>query len=407
MYVELARRKLAACSGKRFAALCRVVRSGELDCFRLSFRLASRAVRQLSRSVRVGGAIGFSTSTIERASGHHAANMLVIIDEASGVEDEAWQAIDSLGFSKMLVAGNPIRPDGKFAEICDQGDRDALERRPAATSCKHFNVSSLESPHATLDRSPWGMADRTWLEAVAREPGKNSPWYRSHVLAIRPKLSSETLIPQEWLNLALSDATAAAVKILRAGAPVGKVRLGCDVGEGVGRSQSVIVVRDDLGVLEVFASEFESKVQTSYEICGLAQKWHIGIEGIVFDGNGNTGRDILRALERRYPFGLEPFFGSRPGGRWFTNLRTACAAALARRLDPDPARGLTERRPFAFANGPHIPAMFKELGELRYRLKGQKLELEPKEDMMVRLGRSPDYCDALCMTFRDEALQGV
>src|SRR5208337_3115493 len=39
-------------------------------------------------TIRPGwGAIGFSTSTIERASGHHAAKMLVIVDEATGV----WQ----------------------------------------------------------------------------------------------------------------------------------------------------------------------------------------------------------------------------------------------------------------------------------------------------------------------------
>ncbi len=92
------------------------------------------------------------------------------------------------------------------------------------------------------------------------------------------------------------------------------------MGEGVGRSQSVIVVRDDLGVLEIFANQFESKAETAQAICGLAQKWQIGVEGIIFDGNGNTGRNILRALERRYSYGLEPFFGSRPGGRWYTNL---------------------------------------------------------------------------------------
>jgi hypothetical protein len=74
------------------------------------------------------------------------------------------------------------------------------------------------SPHAHLARSPVGLADKVWLEAVGREPGENSPWYRSHVLAQRPKLASETLIPQEWLNLALSDATAAAVQTLRADA---------------------------------------------------------------------------------------------------------------------------------------------------------------------------------------------
>jgi len=55
-----------------------------------------------------------------------------------------------------------------------------------------------------------------------------------------------------------------------------KVRLGCDVAEGVGRSQSVIVVRDDLGVLEIFANQFESKAETAQAICGLAQKWQIG-----------------------------------------------------------------------------------------------------------------------------------
>ena len=114
------------------------------------------------------GALGFSTSTIERASGHHARHMLVIVDEASGVPDESWQAIDSLGFSKMLVAGNPIRPDGKFAELCDQGDRDLLEQRSPHLACRHFNVPSTASPHAHLDRSPWGMADRTWLEAMGR-----------------------------------------------------------------------------------------------------------------------------------------------------------------------------------------------------------------------------------------------
>ncbi len=99
-----------------------------------------------------------------------------------------------------------------FALLSDQGDRDALEHRPPQVSCKHFVVPSTMSPHAHLARSPVGLADKVWLEAVGREPGENSPWYRSHVLAQRPKLATETLIPQEWPNLALSDATAAAVK---------------------------------------------------------------------------------------------------------------------------------------------------------------------------------------------------
>jgi hypothetical protein len=121
-----------------------------------------------------------------------------------------------------VAIGKPIRPDGHCALLSDQGDRDALENRLSQVSCKHFVVPSTMSPHAHLARSPVGLADQVWLEAVGREPGENSPWYRSHVLAQRPKLASATLIPQEWLNLALSDATAAAVQTLRAGAPLGQ-----------------------------------------------------------------------------------------------------------------------------------------------------------------------------------------
>ncbi len=357
--------------------------------------------------IRAGwGAIGFSTTTIERASGHHARDMLVIVDEASGVHDEAWQAIDSLGFSKMLATGNPIRPDGKFAALCDQGDRDALEQQQPHLSCRHFNVPSTASPHAHLDRSPWGMADKTWLEAVGREPGKNSPWYGTHVLAIRPKQSHDTLIQPEWLDLALAPETAAAASQYRGGAPMGRVVLGCDVGEGVGKAQSVIVVRDEVGVLEIFASQFESKIQTADMIFALAHKYRVPVEGIVFDGSGNTGRDIMKALERRYPSGLIPYFGSKPGGRFYVNARTACAAALARRLDPQTDRGQA-RKPFHIPNGPHVQALFKELSELRYRLKAEKSELETKQDMMIRLGRSPDFADAICMTFRAEATFGT
>ena len=83
-----------------------------------------------------------------------------------------------------------------------------------------------------------------------------------------------------------------------------KVRLGCDVGEGVGRSQSVIVVRDDLGVLEIFANQFESKAETAHEICGLAQKWQIrdwmGPPTLRYQGNVLTLPDCRLAVSEAH-----------------------------------------------------------------------------------------------------------
>jgi hypothetical protein len=352
------------------------------------------------------GAIGLSTSTIERASGHHAANLLVIVDEASGVEDSAWQAIDGLGFSRMLVCGNPLRADGRYAELCDQGDNDLIKGRGRSVSCRHFNVPSTASPHAHLDRSPWGMADRTWLEAMAYEHGEHSPWYRAHVLAIRPKLSHEALIPAEWLNLCLAEESKAAAMKARVDGKAGKRRLGCDVGEGVGKARSVIIVRDDAGILEISANQFSGPNQTAQEVCRLAQKWSVYPDSISFDGSGNTGRDLEKALARSYP-NLQPYYGAKSGGKYATNLRTACAMALARRLNPDPTRKGAVFTPFHIPESEHVRPMFRELEELRYRLAGEKTELEAKEDLVLRLGRSPDYGDCLAMTWREEALMGI
>ena len=79
------------------------------------------------------------------------------------------------------------------------------------------------SPHApTLPAVQWDLHTRSgwkpWAASQARTArGIARTFWRSG-----PNWPSETLIPQEWLNLALSDATAAAVKTLRAGAPIGQ-----------------------------------------------------------------------------------------------------------------------------------------------------------------------------------------
>ncbi len=71
-----------------------------------------------------------------------------------------------------MAIGNPIRADGHFALLSDQGDRDALENRPSQVSCKHFVVPSTMSPHAHLAHSPVGLADKVWLEGGKRDCGK-------------------------------------------------------------------------------------------------------------------------------------------------------------------------------------------------------------------------------------------
>src|SRR4029078_3629029 len=62
-------------------------------------------------------ALGYSTDCVERASGQHARDLLVVAEEASGLESHAWKAIDSFGYSLVIAIGNPIRTDGRFAGL--------------------------------------------------------------------------------------------------------------------------------------------------------------------------------------------------------------------------------------------------------------------------------------------------
>ncbi|MBV8232107.1 MAG: hypothetical protein JO329_19160, partial [Planctomycetaceae bacterium] len=64
-------------------------------------------------------ALAYSTTRVERLSGHHARDLLAIGDEASGILDDIAEAICSLNPSRELWLGNPLRPSGFFFERCE------------------------------------------------------------------------------------------------------------------------------------------------------------------------------------------------------------------------------------------------------------------------------------------------
>ena len=347
-------------------------------------------------------ALGYSTTSVERASGQHAANLLVIGEEASGIEDEIYDAIDSLKFTRLLLIGNPLRAEGRFVELIRQAAEDAKNGVPPHLAVNAIRIASTESPHAHLDESPFGLADRTWLADVERRYGKDSLWYRSHVLALIPETSADALIPKPWLDYASGIERPALPK----GHPAHRTRrIACDLGEGVGRDSTCILVRDDLGVLEVVAGNSLGLAEAASEIGRLSLKWAVEHSRISYDRLG-IGRDLRNHLARHQITEAVPYAGSgRPmDPRGFTNLRSEAAWKLRRRLNPDwatdPNFPLSSKQP-PF----HVPpegwwALLREdLEALTYDLIGNKTRLIPKEDLCIRLGRSPDRGDALIQSF--------
>jgi hypothetical protein len=350
-------------------------------------------------------ALGYSTNNLERASGQHAKDLLVCVEEASAVEEETWDALESLKYSRLLAIGNPTRAAGRFIDYVRQAAEDRKAGIADRLAVNAIRIPSTESPHADLEHSPYGLADKTWIEAMGRRYGVRSLWYRSHILAEIPETSSDELIPATWLDYAASIER----PTLAANHPVHRTRrIAADLGEGVGRDSTAIIVRDDLGILECGAANTLSLGDAASEIARLARKWNVEHGRISYDKLG-IGRDLRNHLVRNGIESAIPYAGSgKPQDpKAFTNLRGEAAWALRRRLNPDwmtdpryPTS--SKQQPFCIPPGPYWALLREDLEALTYDLVGNKTRLLDKETLCANLGRSPDRGDALIQSFAFE-----
>ena len=331
--------------------------------------------------------LAYSTTQVERFSGHHAADLLVVVDEASGVDDDIYEAIRSLGPSRELLIGNPLRPDGHFFERCQRTRADTSGR------VNLIEVSSLESPHVDMDRSPWGLADRSWLEAARNDYGEGSMWWVSHVLGLFPDAGEDTLVPRSWL-----DATAK-----HAHERGGRIRIAIDLAEGRGAARSVVLARDDNGIIDIWCSATASMAEVAERVSAMVAKHRAETRDVTWDATG-VGADFHNRLSAVWIKDAKPYRGGLGGGARYANLRSAAAWMLRQRLDPD--RMVTDPRgkpcrqhPFSIRPD-HLVLLREEVQGLRYQsAKSGAVELEPKERLSARLRRSPDIADALIMSF--------
>jgi hypothetical protein len=347
--------------------------------------------------------LGIATRGVERLSGQHNPNLLIVVDEASGVEAEIWEALRSQDPEKVVVFGNPLRAEGEFAELHRRAARERDDPSiPEAERVVEVHCASTESPDIHLDRSPRGLASAGFLREIERTYGRGSLYWTTHVDAIFPEVSADQLLSLVWLDRCAGWHRGP----LDPFAPVvGTRRISCDLGEGVGRDRTVVLVRDDLGILEVIAGDHLGEAEAAEAIARMARKWQVPHERITYDALG-IGRKLHNHLYRHGITAAVAFKGSgKPDNpNAFVNARTEAAWKLHLRLDPDwsddaRVRPGRQQVPFHIPAAPWWPSMREELAALTYDFAGKKTRLLPKEDWMHRLGRSPDLGDALIQAF--------
>jgi hypothetical protein len=163
-------------------------------------------------------------------------------------------------------------------------------------------------------------------------------------------------------------------------------------------------VRNADGIIDLIAGNSLCLVDAAEETARLARVHAVDASRISYEKLG-IGRDFRNHLVRR---GLDAAIGyaaiGKPQDRTFTNLRSEAAWKLRRTLNTDWA--LDPTAPLATRQHPfHIPpralwALLREdLEALTYDLVGNQTRLIKKEDLLVRLGRSPDRGDAMIQSF--------
>jgi phage terminase large subunit len=330
-------------------------------------------------------AIGLSTNEPERFQGHHAEHLLLIVDEASGVDEKIFEAAE--GFltaegAKVLLIGNPTRTGGQF-------HRAFVKER---AMWNRIHISAYDSPNFTGEEVPADVAralpTKTWVENALKK------WARS-IFQIRVKgefaeESPDTVIPLIAIDLAQA-------RELPADSTQDRVVITCDVAR-FGEDETVIAERvgNRVRIVEsyvgkrppsstVTGAQSDDLVETAGRVAEHAKKHPLAHVRLVIDDTGVGGgvTDILR----RSVWPVTAFNGGEQAFRpdQFPNRRSELwleGRAQMEDLDLDSDDQLA-----ADLTAP----------KFSYDLKQRKV-VERKEETKKRLGRSPDRGDAVLLT---------
>lgn len=176
--------------------------------------------------------IGTTASEAEAMAGTSGANLLYIADEASGIPDFIFEAIDGnmAGGAKLAMFSNPTKTDGRFYESHKSEKRDLY---------KQIHVSSIEAAKTGIP----GLATQDWIVWMAAEHGGTD----SGEFLIRVKGEFAPTHTQKVIPLSLIDE---AIERWARTVAEGPLVIGVDVAR-FGDDDTAIAARRGKKVLEI------------------------------------------------------------------------------------------------------------------------------------------------------------
>lgn len=313
-------------------------------------------------------AIPWSEDNPEAFAGLHnfGKRIIIIMDEASGIANNIWEVVDGATTDTdteilWIATSNPTKNFGRYHDCFNEGSG-WLTRQVDARDSAFSNKETIEA---------WRVA---W--------GEDSDFFRVRVRGDFPNSSELQLIPVEAVALARKrDAVSY---------PVDSCILAVDIAR-FGSNESVAQVRrgNDARSVPVQRWRGLSTVETAHRINGLIEQHEPDAIFVDEGGVGGGVIDYLRAHFGRQISGVN--FGgsahSRPNGVLVGNKRAEMYVALREAL----------RSGLAIADSDDLQ---EQCVSIEYHFnKKTEIMLMSKEDMRMVGKPSPDWADALAMTF--------
>jgi hypothetical protein len=311
----------------------------------------------------------------ESLQGFHGEHLLYVIDEASGVPEEVFEAAEgalSGPANRLLMLGNPTRSSRTFytSHHKDRGDFTALHYR------------SSDSP----------LVDAGYRERLVRRWGEDSNVARVRADGLFPRAEDDVLMSLDLAEPCLSREPVAGQGLRIMG--VDPARMGSD--------RTVLLLRQGRVVDRIAIFAKLDTMQVVGRILSLVEPWQVDAIAVELVGIGAGTFDRLNELRRQRlltcPVHAVDVSTAAPPKQAADEMQ---AWRLRDYLWLLTAQWLREAEPvFCAEDRQACEDLAGELASIKYGFNSKgALVVEDKDSMRKRSGHSPDLADALCVTF--------
>jgi phage terminase large subunit len=307
-------------------------------------------------------------------SGLHSRFPFYLIDESGDIPPSllrsAEQGLTSCEDGLIITAGNTTSQSGLLyrASVHSRGSQDEGK----------FEVISITADPDDPKRTP--RVNAAWARQQIADYGRENPWVMAYVLGQFPPGSINALLSSEEVEAAMNREPKGgsyewAIK-----------RIGVDVAR-FGDDRTVLFPRQGLASFQPAIMRHARGSAVSVDIANrtMSMMNQLGAHESYFDdtvGWAHGAVDVMRSAGRNV-YAIQ--FDAPSGNPRYVNMRAQMWMQMADWVKTGCL--------------PKIPEMVAELATPTYFFSGGKFQIEPKDQVKKRLGRSPDLADALALTF--------